>query len=285
MNQEIYRASPCRHADVPSDWVVERIIALLERDIPEQPELLKGFGLTAEEYQSGYRVAIERIRGRISASDRLKKNFVERILEAGVGSGQFSSATLEEESLTRVYRVGLPDGKMVGLIRKGCPDGNHTTRWERPKWADELYLWWLCPESRVNEPGESVWKGLGRIKNKLQAEEQNRLDGIIFFDESCGSEARPCPKRAYSLAIEGVRLPPPCIYVLPGEINAAVGRLNWRGERRVEFPKALLSVFGVPTSKASEYAGFVGFEMLNSAVRLVRITSNYGEGRITSVTA
>jgi hypothetical protein len=284
MSQEISQASPCRHADAPSDWVVERIIKMLEHDILQQTEFLGRFGLTPEEYQRGYRVAIERVRGRISASDQLKKSFVETVLNAGLRNGQFSSVTLEEEVLTKVYRIRLNDGKLVGVIRKGCPDGNHTTRWERPAWAQELYLWWLCPESRVHEPGESVWKGVARIKNKLQAEPQNQLDGVIFFDESCGSGVRPCPKQAYGLSTTAVRIPPPCIYVLPGDLTKSVGRLNWRGERLVEFPKALLSVFGVPTTQTADYTGFVGIELLTSGIRQVRITSNYGEGRITGVT-
>jgi hypothetical protein len=284
MSQEIVHASPCRHADAPSDWVIERIVNLLERDIPLQTDFLHQFGLTPEEYRSGYRVAIERVRGRISASDRLKKSFVQNVLEAGVQNGQFSSVNLEEGVMTKVYRIQLASGKCVGVIRKGCPDGNHTTRWERPNWAEELYLWWLCPESRVHEPGESVWKGVARIKKKLQAEPQNRLDGVIFFDESCGTAVRPCPKQSYALILEGVRFPPPCIYVLPGDLTATGGRLNWNGQRNVDFPRALLSVFGVPSSLAPDYSGFVGVEILNASIRQVRITSNYGNGRITSVT-
>jgi hypothetical protein len=285
MSQEIIQASPCRHADAPSDWIIERIVRLLESDIPLQAEFLGRFGLTPEEYQTGYRVAIERVRGRISASDKFKKSFVRKIFEAGLQNGQFSSVTLEEGSMTKVYRVQLASGKTVGVIRKGCPDGNHTTRWEKPLWAEELYLWWLCPESRVHEPGESVWKGVARIKKKLLAEPQNRLDGVIFFDESCGTVVRPCPKRAYALVLGEVRLPPPCIYILPGDLNASVGRLNWNGGRNMDFPRALLSVFGVPPDSTPDYAGFVGVEVLNSGIRQVRISSNYGEGRITSVTS
>ncbi len=285
MSQEIFQASPCRHADAPSDWVVNRIIDLLENEMPSQSEFLGRFGLTTDEYQAGYRDAIQRIRGRLSASHQLKKNFVERIVDAGVSSGHFSSVALEEESLTKVYRITLPSGKVVGVLRKGCPDGNHTTRWERPTWAQELYLWWLCPDSRVHEPGESVWKGVARIKNKMLSEPGNHLDGVIFFDESCGTDVRPCPKRAYGLTIDGVRLPPPCIYVLPGRLVGLGGRLNWRGERTMQFPTAFVSVFGVPASQASDYIGFIGLDLVNAAIRQVRITSSYGDGRITSVTA
>jgi hypothetical protein len=285
MSQEYSKATPCRHADAPSEFIIQKIVNLLENEIPRHPNVLTRVGMTVEEYQTGYRAAIQSYRGRISASDQLKKTFVESILQAGVASGAFANFTLEGARKTNVYRVELPSGKVIGILKKGCPDGDHNARWERPDWVDELYLWWLCPDSRVHEPGESVWKGIGRVKAKMLLEPDNYLDGVMFFDEACGSDVRPCPKRDYGLTIEHRRIPPPCIYVLPGRLAPSSGRVNWRGERKRFFPEAILSVFGVPAQQSAHYLGFVGFDIQGVQISRVRIESSYGQGRITSVTA
>ena len=201
-----------------------------------------------------------------------------------MAKGILRSARLEETDLTKVYRVELPEGITTGIIRKGCPDGNHTTRWDRPDWADELYLWWLCPQSRVHEPGTSVWKGVTRIKRKMASEERNQIDGVIFFDPLCGSPGRPCPKTAYGLTLDGVRYPPPCIYVAPRLKGAAPGRLNWQGERKSTFSSALMTIFDVPPAEHPLYVGFVGYAFENGNVKNIRITNNYGGGRTTSCT-
>ncbi len=284
MNLETDEAAPCRHAGTPAEWMVERVIKLFEQDIAHNPDLLRRSGLSTEEYQAAYPVAVERIRGRISASDEPKRTFVDQILEAGIAKGQFRSARLEPSELTKVYRVELTTGETVGIIRKGCPDGNHTTRWDRPSWANELYLWWLCPQSRVHEPGTSVWKGITRIRKKIASEPRNQLDGVIFFDPLCGTPERPCPKSAFGLSLDGARYPPPCIYVMPQLSGAPNGRLNWRGERRVAFTSALLAIFGVPEAQHASYLGFVGYEGDGQGIKTIRITNNYGGGRTTGCT-
>ena len=286
MSDEIDRAAPCRHAGAPADWLVDKVVRVLEVEVARDTQFLKAHGITPEEYDSAYRVAVERIRGKISATDKPKKDFVDCILASGLTQQKFCAASLEDGGLTKSYRVELPSGRSIGLVRKGCPDGNHSARWDRPAWADELYIWWLCPSSRANEPGASLWKGVGRIKNKALTEPENQLDGVIFYDQSCGTPERPCPKRAYGLFLsDGERLPPPCIFV-----NAAVnadcpGRLNWNGEKTVEFPPALLSIFGVPESEQALYTSFIGYELNNRDVGRVRITNNYGAGRTTSHTS
>lgn len=270
MNLETDEAAPCRHAGVPSEWIVERIIRLFEQDIARDSDLLKKCGLSAEEYQSAYPVAVERIRGRISATDEPKRAFVDQVLEEGVARGFFRSIKLEPSKLTKAYRVKLASGGTAAIIRKGCPDGNHTTRWDRPSWADELYLWWLCPQSRVHEPGTSVWKGITRIRKKIASEPQNQLDGVIFFDPLCGTPERPCPKTAFALTIDGVRCPPPCIYVMPHIADIDNARLNWRGERKVCFPSALLATFGVPEQQHASYLGFVGYDVDGGNIKTIR---------------
>lgn len=284
MTLETDKAAPCRHAGVPAEWMVERVIRLFEQDIARDPDFLKKCGLSAEEYQSAYPVAVERIRGRLSASDEPKRAFVDQILDEGVAKGLFRSARLEASELTKVYRVELASGGTVAIIRKGCPDGNHTTRWDRPGWADELYLWWLCPQSRVHDPGTSVWKGITRIRKKIASEPRNQLDGVIFFDPLCGTPERPCPKTAFGLMLDGIRCPPPCIYVAPHVAGALSGRLNWRGERRVSFPSALLAIFGVPEAEHASYQGFVGYEVDGQNIKTIRVTNNYGGGRTTGCT-
>jgi hypothetical protein len=264
--------------------MVERVIRLFEQEIACDPDFLRKCGLSSEEYRSAYPVAVERIRGRISASDEPKRAFVDQILDEGVAKGVFRSARLEPSELTKVYRVELASGGTAAIIRKGCPDGNHTTRWDRPGWADELYLWWLCPQSRVHEPGTSVWKGITRIRKKLASEPRNQLDGVIFFDPLCGTPERPCPKAAFGLTVDGVRCPPPCIYVIPHVAGSQGGRLNWRGERKVSFPSALLATFEVPEAQRGSYLGFVGYDVDGQNIKTIRITNNYGGGRTTGCT-
>jgi hypothetical protein len=264
--------------------MVERVIKLFEQEIARDPDILRKCGLSAEEYQSAYPVAVQRVRGRDSATDEPKRAFVDQILEEGITNGMFRTAKLEPWELTKVYRVELASGETAAIIRKGCPDGNHTTRWDRPPWADELYLWWLCPQSRAHQPGTSVWKGITRIRKKVATEPRNQLDGVIFFDSLCGTPERPCPKTAFGLMLDGVRCPPPCVYVMPHVGDAPNGRLNWRGERKVLFPSALLALFGVPESQRASYLGFVGYDIDGQNIKTIRITNNYGGGRTTSCT-
>ncbi len=285
MNSDTDGVAPCRHPEVPPDWLVDKVVRLIEQELPADEVVLGKHGLSAAEYTSAYRAAVERLRGRLSATDRAKRQFVERVLDAGVQAGHFRTVGLEKEEQTRVYRVQLRTGMLVGLIRKGCPDGNHSTRWARPDWADELFLWWLCPRSSAHEPGTGIWKGVSRLKKKVLAEPKNQLHGVIFFDAACGSPQRPCPKDAFGMDIDGIRYPPPCVFTLPPVSEPQVSPRNWRGEVSAHFASSLLSLFGVPDSEVERHTSFVGFGVPRGPATRTRITNRYGDGRVCSHTS
>ncbi len=230
-----------------------------------------------------YDQAVERIRGRMSASDATKRGFVEAILSEGVRQKVFRSWSLEDAPLSKVYRLELTSGGTVGLIRKGCPDGNHMNRWSRPAWASELFLWWLCPTSQVRDPGANIWKGIARYRSRLQRSRREQLDGVIFHDQLCGTPQRPCPKKRTKLILNDIAIPAPCLYVLP-QIPETAGRHNWRGERQLEFPPALLGLFGVSRTASDYYTGFVGLETTSTGISRTRVTARFGEGQISSHT-
>lgn len=243
--------------------------------------MLRRHGVTPDEYRLAFPAAIERLRGRWAASNAGRRSFVEAIigrLETARLIRGFDKPRYGEDT---VYRLTLLDGAQVGIIQKGCPDGRHSSEaWSRPEWASELYLWWLC-SSTGNQPGEHVWKGVGRVRRKIAEEPNNQLDGLIFFNEQCGTPERPCPKLAqHSIELEGRRIPPPCVYVLP-HWNAAASEANWRGEQARRFPATILALFGLPPGSAGDFTGFVGFKR-NATGWRTEVTNRFGAARATT---
>lgn len=266
-------STPCRHRGAPSEDLVNQTINLIQNVLAKDVEYLNKNGISRDEFERSFSVAIERIRGSNAANNKERRSFACSVIEKLRDSGSVTSFDVPKYGKDSVYRLRLVNGKQVGIIQKGCPDGAHSsTNWTRPDWADELYLWWLCSGLTL-QPGEHIWKGVSRVYNKVTSESKNQLDGIIFYNDLCGTPDRPCPKQ-----IEGHdNPPPPCIYVFP-TIEEGKTRLNWRGETQREFPSIMLSSFGIPRDLASQYISYVGFNITPRGVK-TEITNRYGAAK------
>ena len=274
------QAAPCRHRGTPSEDLVNQVVDLLQRVVAKDESFLRSNGISSDEFDRAFPAAIERIRGSWAASNRDRRDFAELVIKHLAQSGVIRGYDVPKYGDSTIYRLLLNDGKQVGVIQKGCPDGAHSsTRWTRPAWADELYLWWLCSSLKF-EPGDHVWKGVARVRKKVASEVDNQLDGIIFYNGSCGSPERPCPKAVRVTTTDGVTLPPPCIYVFP-TWKPDEADLNWRGSVTRTFPTVLLSAFEVKGEDWTNYVGYVGFRMSGTAVR-TEITTRFGPAKASS---
>jgi hypothetical protein len=190
------------------------------------------------------------------------------VLKHGTRSGAFKSWRSVGTAGRNDFRVELPDGTLVSIEAKGCPDGNNTNIWDRPSWADEFFVWCQCPESLVHQPGEGVWSGIAtRLLPKVAAE-RVVVDGFIFWDGRCGSQLRNCPKdfgvtgplrsEATPIASQVDKpdwLPPPCIYLLPRSAPNVMNnpRPQIHSLATLGFATALLRLFQVPEPKMPAY--------------------------------
>jgi hypothetical protein len=281
MGKSSAAAAPCRHLGAPPGAVVERTVEVLS-SLGNHPDLLARFGISSSEYSSALPAAIESLRGKMSASNSGRRAFLQGVLEHLVSQGVATSVVAPDYGEDTVYRVDVPSIGAVAVIQKGCPDGVHSSnKWKVPKWADETYLWWVCPSLKVH-PGEHIAKGVNRLKAKFMSEDGGEaLSGVIFHNETCGSALRPCPKRARSIEIDGRSVPPPCVYTMPAR-DSEGDSWNWNGERDVKFPAALLSAFGIGPDEAAVYTGFVGFQRKNADVIRTTISTRYGPARASS---
>lgn len=274
-------AAPCRHRGVPSAQVVNQVLTLLSQSLAEDSAYLAANGLTPTEYMDALPTAVEHLRGSMAASNQSRRDFVGAVIKQLVDSGAIERFQVPKYGEHTIYRLFLKDGKQVGLIQKGCPDGAHSTvNWARPDWADELYLWWVC-DSKKFEPGEHVWKGVGRVRSKVSKPGADQLDGVIFYSDQCGTADRPCPKIGRAISREGVQFPPPCIYVFP-KWDHSQANLNWRGEEQRVFPAKLLQAFGIPEAEVAKFTSYVGFRLLGPTVTSTEITNRYGTAKATS---
>ena len=273
-------AAPCRHRGAPPDQLVEQVVHLLRTVLPASGEYLGANGLTPDEYGQAFQAAVERIRGSAAADNRERRDFAGLVVRHLASVKAIRGYDEPVYGKDTVYRLLLNDGTKVGLIQKGCPDGAHSaTKWVRPEWADELYLWWLCPSLRY-DPGEHIWKGVGRVRKKVSSEPQNQLDGIIFYNSLCGSPDRPCPKAAQSVELDGEKYPPPCVYIFP-HWEERTREINWRGSTSRRFPGVLLRAFGIEERNLVDYLGYVGFRVSGADVR-TDITCRFGPAMVTS---
>lgn len=272
-------AAPCRHAGVPPQTVVESVIRLI-RDLGSDDENLLRYGLSAEEYRAAFPVAIEAIRGSMSASNRARRNFLEDLFQAMVEIGVLNDVQIPTHGEDTVYRLSVPGIGDVAVIQKGCPDGAHSSvRWSVPDWAREAYLWWVCDSTKV-EPGKHIHGGLNRLRKRFFSNAPDTIDGVIFHSSLCGTASRICPKAALVLKVGGEAVPPPCVYVMP-ERDEGASDWNWDGAQQRSFPRILLSAFGVPPGNAESYIGYAGFQRHSGPVRTT-VTSRYGPGRSTT---
>ena len=202
----------------------------LRKKIIEYAETLKteahqlgDHGLDEKEfYDSGlFRGAIERVRGQFSATMREKREFVQNVLNH-LQDGKFIADWESAGDANRHdYSVTLNSGKTAIIELKGCLDGNNTNIFERPPHAQEFIIWSVCTNPGA-DPRHNAWSG---IHTRLSAEiiyREQQVDGLIIWDMVCGTIGRPCPKLAQDpdriTQVGPHKLPPPCIYVMPGTI-------------------------------------------------------------------
>ncbi len=276
------QSAPCRHRGAPTEDLVEQIAAFLQKIVAEDEEYLSKNGISKDEFARGFPAAVGKIRGSWAASTQDRRDFAELIIQHLAESNAILRYDIPKYGDDTVYRLSLDNGKQVGIIQKGCPDGAHSsTKWVRPPWADELYLWWLC-SSLKSHPGDHIWKGVSRVRRKVSKEPDNQLDGIIFYSQTCGTSERPCPKKGLILFADktSIGMPPPCIYTFPSWEEGKT-YLNWRGEVKREFPNILLHAFGIPVDQCINYVGSIGFRLSSGSVR-TDITSRYGPAKAST---
>jgi hypothetical protein len=139
-------------------------------------------------------------------------------------------------------------GNEISIVeQKGCLDGNNINISERPPQATEFYIWGLCT-NQGSDLAKGVWSAIMRVTADMVATGK-QVDGLIIWDMLCGSSQRPCPKliNAPTIATEigSLRLPPPCIYLLPQTIGNARSNPHppIRNLDSLKFVPALLKTF------------------------------------------
>ncbi|MCX4762425.1 hypothetical protein OG562_15860 [Streptomyces sp. NBC_01275] len=273
-------AAPCRHAGVPPATVVDSVARLIE-NLGAHPELLHGHGLTQQEFSAALPAAIERIRGRKSADNAPRRDFLVSLLHGLVDRGIATALEVPKKGADTVYRLAVKGLGDVAVIQKGAPDGVHSSvNWQVPDWAEETYLWWVS-DGMTRHPGSDVAKGVGRLRKVFFSDPRRMLDGVIFQSGLCGARSRPCPKSEYAVDLGGQSVPPPCIYVMPD--HQPDGRSwNWNGATPRRFPELLLGAFGIPPEKAPFFTGHVGFQSGERDTKRTVITSRFGPARVTT---
>ncbi|MFD6712349.1 hypothetical protein ACFWDB_00420 [Micromonospora chalcea] len=263
---QIKDSLPCLHR-FPSEKIptTKEILRNLSQT---HPEILEAAQIEEEDWIPLLRATVERMRGETSASGADKKRFIHAVLDHCLRRGDIVKWDFIGTGGRQDYRVDLLDGTTVAIEAKGCPDGNNTTIWDRPSWADEFVVWSLCPESLAKPPGEGAWAGIStRLMPKIVAE-RKVVDSFIFFDARCGTSRRECPKafgvtgdlRAEATDFEGQEgkedwVPPPCIYLFPRS-NPSIPHnqqppLHTLNTSR--FPRVLLNAFNVPEVEHEAY--------------------------------
>lgn len=209
---------PCR-----SNENLQDLIVAYAEELKVEAHKLGSHGLSEQEfYNSGlFRGAIERIRGQFSATMREKREFVRNILNYMQDRGAIADWESAGEVNRHDYTVTLNSGRIAVIELKGCLDGNNTNIFERPANANEFMIWSVCTNPGA-DPRHNVWSG---IHTRLSADiisRQQRVDGLMIWDMSCGTVARACPKLAKTCerttSVGQFNLPPPCIYVFPSTI-------------------------------------------------------------------
>lgn len=274
----VEQAAPCRHKGAPPEAVVAQVVRLIQA-IGDDEAYLHSHGLSADEFRLSLPTAIEQMRGRSSASNKERRDFLALIFDHLAEVGAISGYTEPSYGSDTVYRLTVPELGDVAIVQKGCPDGRHSSvAWSVPDWAEETYLWWLCP-SLKNDPGWHVSAGVKRLRGEFFSSRPDELDGVIFHNKTCGTDQRPCPKMQQAVRIGGTEVPPPCIWVLPKRGDGS--HYNWDGGRTPRFPAVLLSAFGIESPQTPFYTGYVGFRE-SPRTRRTTITSRFGAGKVTT---
>lgn len=234
----------------------KKILAYADALIAAAPSIGE-HGMDAEAFRDSgiFESAIEKLRGRRSASMAEKKQFIESALDRMKRHGRIANFEFTGAGDRHDYQITLNSDKISIIESKGCLDGQNTTVYTRPPNADEFIIWSLC-QNKGADPKHNLWSGVHtRIGGKIIAEKE-RVDALIVWDMLCGTEYRPCPKIAQGRGIAAGEqtIPPPCIYLFPRTIPdprnntaPAVWRLD-----EVGFADALLQEFGGTADDVAE---------------------------------
>lgn len=208
-----------------------------------------GHGLSGADFWSSglFHSAIERLRGQRAASTKEKYAFVAWALDKLKAAGLIADHKFTGAGDRHDFHVFMPDGRVCVFEAKGCLDGNNTQIFQRPPNAEEFLIWSLC-QNAGSDLRAGVWSGAHtRIGAKIIAENVH-VEALIVWDALCGGPGRPCPKIAEGRGVEvdGVMIPPPCIYLFPRTVpdprnnpTPALLRLS-----EVAFATVLLQHFG-----------------------------------------
>lgn len=274
---ELKDSLPCRHPNLANQ--VGAVVSMLEAIPQDAPELLQAHGVAESTYPDMLRAAVERMRGKGAATPTAKRRFIEAVLEYGRQQGVIRSWEFTAGGGRNDYKVVMPSGMQIAIEAKGGPDGNNTTIWDRPGWADQFVIWHQSPDSLVNQPGRNMWAGISTRLMPHIASTGKVVDAVIFWDGRCGSESRRCPKQ-YGIEGIGLRtratdipgqdgrewLPPPCIYLMPRTVPRA--GTNERPASHtlatMPFAKALLDLFNVPDADQPGYVHQAEVRMRNA---------------------
>lgn len=241
-----------------------------------QAHALGDHGLTETDFYNSpiLRGAIEKLRGEFSATMRGKREFVQHVLNHMQDGGFIGEWDRAKAGARNDYYIQLNSGRTAVIDLKGCLDGANTNIFERPPEADEFITWSLCTNSGA-DPRRNAWSG---IHTRLSAEmisRNQRVDGVVIWDWICGTMGRPCPKLALLGAPRTTTLgpfttPPPCVYVLPGQIPSLEHPLaSAQGLEDVE----LLSAFHRAFSGSDDEVHYVDFELAEQGDGLFRRTT------------
>ncbi|WP_143688457.1 hypothetical protein [Streptomyces barkulensis] len=288
----------CRHDDELREQT-EKAKELLRRLNEIAPEVLQESDIDPERWGAVFRATVESIRGKNAADIQEKGAFVEAVLTRCVERGTVGYFEEIKGKGRQDWKVVLPDGTLVALECKGAGDGNNTTIYERPAWANEMVIWSQNPHSLLKQPGESAWSAIAnRLFPRIHAEPKQRVDAYLFWDGRCGSEDRPCPK-SYGVT-DGLReaatpyeaasgkpsgwLPPPCVFLFPR--TAAEVRENSEPPLHTldtsHFVRAVFDALDVPESLRPAYVNDARIQLTaseNGTLLSVSVVSRrYGEG-------
>lgn len=207
---------PCSLSDGMAEMVEEYAEALRTA-----APTIGDHGLAPDEFWSSglFRSAIERLRGQQAAATKDKYDFIKWALEQLKAAGVIEDFKYTGAGDRHDFHIYMPSERVCVVEAKGCLDGNNTTIYERPPNADEFMIWSLC-QSQGSNLRAGVWSGAhSRIGGSIIATNVH-VEALIVWDALCGGPKRPCPKIAEGRGVEvdGVKIPPPCIYLFPRTI-------------------------------------------------------------------
>lgn len=264
--------TPCRR-----EPAVERAVDSYAAELKNRASSIGDHGLSEKEFwRSGlFRGAIEKLRGEQAASMADKRAFVADILNWMKSAGRIDSWFPAGGMDRHDYEVTMPGGTICGIEAKGCMDGNNTNIFQRPRNADEFVIWSLCQNPGA-DPRHNAWSG---IHTRLSAEiiyGGQVVDGLIIWDNLCGSIGRPCPRtienKSRFTRISDRLVPPPCIYLFPRTVPDPRNNIKPKVHKldKVKFLKALHDAFQCLAEDVTEVeieAGLIG----TSSARRTRV--------------